>query len=145
MRQEHERGTRTGNELHVPSRPQSLLLDANLPPSIVATLTTVGIVAVHLNELGLADASDERIVECARKTGAVIVTHDLDFGRLLVRSGQKAPSVIVVRLRIPTRSALVAAIEAALTLAVSDLQSGAVVTVAEGTMRMRQLSAAGAL
>ena len=122
---------------------QSLLLDANLPPSLVHRLAATGVVAIHVRQLALADASDEQIVEHARKRGEVLVTHDLDFSRILVASGETTPSVIVLRLRHPTPAALANGITAALTRGDDDLRSGAIVTVEDSAIRVRMLPVAG--
>ena len=41
----------------------SLLLDANLPPSLVGRLATNGVVAVHVSQLELGNASDEAFLD----------------------------------------------------------------------------------
>jgi predicted nuclease of predicted toxin-antitoxin system len=121
---------------------QSLLLDANLPPSLVGRLAATGVVAVHVGQLGLGDAPDDAIVERARARGDVLVTHDLDFSRILATSGEAAPSVIVLRLRHTTPVALANGITAALTRAGDDLGSGAIVTVEDSAIRVRMLPVA---
>ena len=122
---------------------QSLLLDANLPPSLVGRLAATGVVAVHVGQLGLGDASDDAIVAHARARGDVLVTHDLDFSRILAASGDVTPSVIVLRLRQPTPTALANGIAAALTRASDDLRAGAIVTVEDSAIRVRMLPVAG--
>jgi predicted nuclease of predicted toxin-antitoxin system len=122
---------------------QPLLLDANLPPSLVGRLAASGIIAVHVGGLGLGDAPDDVIVEHARARGDVLVTHDLDFSRILAASGQTTPSVIVLRLRQPTPTTLAQAIKNALTRASDDLRLGAIVTVEDSAIRVRMLPVAG--
>lgn len=122
---------------------QSLLLDANLPPSLIGRLAATGVVAVHVGQLGLGDGSDETIVEHARTRGEVLVTHDLDFSRILAASGRVTPSVIVLRLRQRTPTALANGITAALTRASDDLRAGAIVTVEDSAIRVRMLPVAG--
>lgn len=122
---------------------QSLLLDANLPPSLVGRLAATGVVAVHAGELGLGDASDDTIVAHSRARGDVLVTHDLDFSRILAATGEVTPSVIVLRLRRPSPTALANGITAALTRASDDLRSGAIVTVEDSAIRVRMLPVAG--
>ena len=40
----------------------------------------------------MSRATDSEIVAEARRTGEVIITHDLDYGHLLAFSGEQAPS-----------------------------------------------------
>jgi predicted nuclease of predicted toxin-antitoxin system len=122
---------------------QPLLLDANLPPSLVGRLAASGVVAAHVGEIGLGSASDEVIVEHARARGDLLVTHDLDFSRILAASGETAPSVIVLRLRQPKPTTLAQAINTALTRASDDLRLGAIVTVEDSAIRVRMLPVAG--
>jgi predicted nuclease of predicted toxin-antitoxin system len=122
----------------------SLLLDANLPPSLTARLTVSGVTAVHVGENGLGTASDEEIVKHARAGSHILVTHDLDFSRILAASGDTAPSVIVLRVRKPTPAALATCINTALSRATEDLLAGAIVTVEDLAIRVRMLPVAGA-
>jgi predicted nuclease of predicted toxin-antitoxin system len=120
----------------------ALLLDANLPPSLVGRLLSMGIVATHVGERGLGSASDEVLVEHARERSEVLVTHDLDFTRILAASGQTSPSVIVLRLRMPTPSLLASAIQATVARAEADLRAGAIAMVEETVIRVRMLPVA---
>mgnify|MGYP001213525055 CR=1 FL=1 len=63
-------------------------IDAQLPPSLARVLSQKsGVEATHLIELGLAGSKDEAIYLAARAAGAVVVTKDSDFVRLLERHG----------------------------------------------------------
>ena len=44
-------------------------------------------------------ASDSEILNKALNGNRIILTHDLDFGKLLATSGTKSPSVVVFRLK----------------------------------------------
>ena len=123
--------------------PLRLLLDANLPPSLVARLALRGIAATHVNERGLGTASDETLVEHARERAEVLVTHDLDFSRILAASGQRSPSVVILRLRVPTPMDLVNAIEATVKRVEADLVAGGLVMVDDSAIRVRLLPVAG--
>jgi predicted nuclease of predicted toxin-antitoxin system len=70
-------------------------------------------IAAHARERGLARAPDESIVAHARERGEVLVSHDLDFSRILAASGCSSPSVIILRLRLPTVQALTSALPVA--------------------------------
>ena len=121
----------------------ALLLDVNLPPSLVDHLRRRGISADHAHDRTLGRASDEQIVEHARQRGDVVVTHDLDFSRILAESGSRTPSVIIMRLRQPTLTSLASMIEVALQRAATDLAAGAIVVVEDAAIRVRPLPVAG--
>ena len=53
-----------------------LLVDMNLSPRWVKTLTDAGIEAFHWSSLGAANASDADIMAFARASGYVVLTHD---------------------------------------------------------------------
>jgi predicted nuclease of predicted toxin-antitoxin system len=49
--------------------------------------------------MGMARASDAAIVQEARRNREVIVTHDLDYGRILFFESEARCSVVIFRLR----------------------------------------------
>ncbi|MDD5321511.1 MAG: DUF5615 family PIN-like protein [Methylococcales bacterium] len=55
------------------------LLDANMPRSALRALTEAGHQAWHVRDIGLGDATDERIDRHAQAQGWILVTRDLDF------------------------------------------------------------------
>jgi hypothetical protein len=67
----------------------TLWLDAQLPPLLAAWIHAQnwGIKAVAVREIGLRDASDPVIFQAARAAGAVVITKDRDFIRLLEEQG----------------------------------------------------------
>jgi predicted nuclease of predicted toxin-antitoxin system len=116
-----------------------LLLDQGLPRSAAEALRQLGFEAVHLGAIGMAKASDQDILERARREGETVVTLDADFHALLALSGSGTPSVLRIRiegLRGPDLAALVAR-----TVAVceADLVAGAMVTVDAKSVRVRRL------
>lgn len=121
----------------------ALLLDANLPPSLAARLRAQGVTTAHARDRRLMLASDEEIVAHARERGEAIVTHDLDYSRILATSGARTPSVITLRLRDPTPAALASSILAALRHAEIDLVAGAFVVVEDTVIRVRALPVGG--
>jgi predicted nuclease of predicted toxin-antitoxin system len=116
-----------------------LLLDQGLPRSAVEALRQLGIEAVHAGLVGMAKASDQEILERARREGETVVTLDADFHALLALSNAAAPSVVRIRiegLRGPELGALVARVVA---LCDADLVAGAMVTVDPHAVRVRRL------
>jgi predicted nuclease of predicted toxin-antitoxin system len=74
-----------------------LLLDMNVTPRLVSFLTTSGVDSAHWQEVGRASAEDSDIADFAAEHDLTVVTHDLDFGALLSRTGRRSPSVIQIR------------------------------------------------
>ena len=74
------------------------LADMGLARSTTALLRSQGHDAVHLRDLGLQRLRDEDIIGMARAECRVILTHDLDFGRIVALGGDRIPSVITFRL-----------------------------------------------
>jgi len=64
-----------------------LWIDAQLPPSLAEWLAEWGARSRHVADLGLLAAPDEGIFAAARDAGAVVVTKDEDFVRLLEAHG----------------------------------------------------------
>jgi predicted nuclease of predicted toxin-antitoxin system len=74
-----------------------LLIDMNLSPRWVKTLTEAGIEACHWSSLGPANAPDAEIMSFARTHGYVVFTHDLDFSAILAATHEAKPSVVQIR------------------------------------------------
>lgn len=116
-----------------------LLLDQGLPRSTVAFLATLGIVAEHVGDLGMASASDESILDEGRRRAAVIVTLDADFHRLLAMTNAIAPSVIRIRIDGLKGEGLARLLSQVVTDAGQELAAGASVSVNEHQIRIRRL------
>jgi len=71
--------------------------------------------------------------------GASILTHDLDYGKILYFSGMTSPSVIILRLRDVSVEHVGAVLRHILPRLENDLRAGAIVTVEEGSVRVRSL------
>jgi predicted nuclease of predicted toxin-antitoxin system len=69
------------------------LVDANLPPRLSAWLGSRGHECAHVNDLGLADASDTVIWDHARRSGAAIISKDEDFASRARAEGGGPPVV----------------------------------------------------
>ena len=61
-----------------------LLLDQGLPRSTVLYLQNYGIEAVHAGDLGLATASDSKILDFGHQEGMVVFRLDADFHLSLI-------------------------------------------------------------
>ena len=74
------------------------VLDMGLARRTAEFLRTKEHDATHLRDQGLQRLSDVSIVEKALVERRVILTHDLDFGRIVALSRGQLPSVITFRL-----------------------------------------------
>jgi predicted nuclease of predicted toxin-antitoxin system len=64
-----------------------LLADMHISPRTVAWLRSLGHDVVRVDEVLQPTASDEAIVDRARKEGRVVLTQDLDFSAIIAVSG----------------------------------------------------------
>lgn len=71
------------------------IVDMNLSPRWVDWLRDAGMDAEHWSAIGESTDTDAVIMRTARERGAVVLTHDLDFGSMLASSGavgQRGPT-----------------------------------------------------
>ena len=116
-----------------------LLLDQGVPRTAAEALGRLGFEVVHTGTIGMAKATDEDILDRARRERETVVTLDADFHTLLAIANAAAPSVIRVRvegLRGSEAAALVSRVVAACE---EDLVAGAMVTVDPHRIRVRTL------
>jgi predicted nuclease of predicted toxin-antitoxin system len=116
------------------------LVDANLSPRIAARLRLEGHDVEHVGDVDLLVAEDGPILAHAASTGRVILSADSDFATLLAVTGRSEPSLVLLRSAdrlTPDQQADL--IVANIDVVAADLQSGAVVTIGRGHMRVRPL------
>lgn len=116
-----------------------ILIDMNLSPLWRETLEAAGHQAVHWVEIGDRRAPDSDLLAWAAANAHIVFTHDLDFSRLLARSGASSPSVIQVRTLDPLPESLGLALLAYLDQFAAELQAGAIVIIEPGRARARIL------
>jgi predicted nuclease of predicted toxin-antitoxin system len=101
-----------------------LWLDAQLPPSVAAWITTTfGMEAHAVRDLGLHDAKDPSIFQAARAAGAVVMTKDGDFVEMLQRLGPP-PKVLWLTCGNTSNARLREILNRALPAAVARLEGG---------------------
>ncbi len=116
------------------------LLDQNQSPLLADLLNAAGHDAIHTRDIGLSRAPDVDVLTRAKLDGRVLITADTDFGELLARSGDDAPSVLLLRRHDRRRAQAVAElILANLDAIESDLSSGALVVFDGDRIRIRAL------
>ena len=115
------------------------LLDMGLAQSTARHLQILGHDAVHLRDQRLQRLPDDQIIQKARAEGRIILTHDLDFSRLVAISQSQLPSVITFRLKDMRPAQVNHYLNEALDHFAAELQSGALVSIGENGIRARQL------
>ena len=117
----------------------TIVIDNCLPRSWVEYLRSNEHLAHHWRELGPPNAPDAEIMRWARQNGAVVLTHDLDFTKLLFQSRAPLPSVIQLRRDdVRPRNAGLNVLRV-LKQHQNDLQRGALITVGDHKSRLRLL------
>ena len=111
----------------------------NLSPRWVEALEDAGIEARHWSAVGDGAASDREVFQWARRHGFIVVTHDLDFSRILALAGGRSPSVILLRTHrlLPADSATM--LVQVLRRYAAQIQMGAVVVLSATRDRVRLL------
>lgn len=72
------------------------LIDAQLPPSLAAALRDAGCDAIHVDDLGLLEATDRQIWDAAASRATVLVTKDRDFS-IRRASRNDGPTILWIR------------------------------------------------
>lgn len=112
-----------------------LLLDACVAAPVVLALRAAGHDVVAVVDWQ-RDPGDEEILRVAAAEGRTMVTRDKDFGTLAVLHGQRHTGIVQLR-RLPLRQQPGACV-AALRAHATDLETGAIVTVLPGHVRVRR-------
>ena len=115
------------------------LLDMGISAGVKTSLRGLGHEAEHLHDLGLDTLPDAEILRKALRDGSILVTHDLDFSHLLAASGAALPSVVLFRLRDMRPRHVAARHHAVIASHATELGAGAVVSVTESRVRIRNL------
>lgn len=116
-----------------------VLIDMNLSPDWIAVLEANGHEAKHWMSIGPPTATDQSIMEWARKNRFHVLTHDLDFSAVLAATGRDGPSVLQVRSRDVMTDSMGPYVLAALTQFAAELEQGAIVVVEPGRAKARIL------
>ncbi|MEP0949473.1 DUF5615 family PIN-like protein [Leptolyngbya subtilissima DQ-A4] len=98
-----------------------------------------GVNAVHVGEIGMAEADDADIILMAKLEDRVIATLDADFHTLLALSEALSPSVIRIRIERLRAQALTDLLPMTIAECSGELERGAAITVEPGRIRTRRL------
>jgi predicted nuclease of predicted toxin-antitoxin system len=116
-----------------------LVADVNVSRRVVERLRALGFDVVRVSEVMDARSSDEAILSYARQCGAVLISHDQDFGALLAVTGASGPSFLNLRVSQVDAARLTGAIVSVLRATQTDLDAGAVVTLDDSGVRVHRL------
>lgn len=115
------------------------LADMGISRKTIQWLRDNGYDAVHLLDQGLERMPDKEIMIKAKNENRVVLTMDLDFGFLLAVSGENVPSVIIFRLSNETSEVVNKRLKEALSRYYKDLETGAILSVGDRSIRIRRL------
>lgn len=116
------------------------IIDNALSPRVAEGLRAIGHDAVHVRDLGLADADDDTIFDKAYTDQFIIVSADTDFGTILARRRQSKPSVILFRRGTQRRpEEQLALLQVNLESIQQHLEAGSVVIIEQRRIRVRSL------
>lgn len=115
------------------------LLNENISPSIAPLFQEIRWNAVHAYAVGLQGKSDIQIVEYAIREGLIIITHDLDYSRIVSLSGKDKPSVLSFRVEKISKDILFSIVSLNKIQLEHYLQKGALVSIDESGFRFRLL------
>lgn len=87
------------------------ILDENFPKAVIPILQALGHEVDDFRVIGTIGSPDDEIVRMAKKRSAVILSTDRDFFHTLGKNMSGHCGIVVVALKQPTRSAIVARIE----------------------------------
>lgn len=117
------------------------LLDMGLAASTARHLRDNGHDAVHLLDEGLERLADTDIVAKAISEQRIILTHDLDFGRIVSLSKGRSPSVVTFRLSNMRAVEVNRRLEELILRFAAELEQGALISVTDQNIRVRRLPA----
>ena len=116
------------------------LVDANLSPRVAVRLRSAGHEVAHVADEGLLTADDRTILAHASRNGQTVVSADADFATLLAVGRLAKPSLVLLRsadrLTPDEQGNLILA---NLDAVAADVESGAVVSIGRGHLRVRAL------
>ena len=115
------------------------IVDMPLSPELAEWLNQEGHDAVHAFQIGLGEASDEAILEWARKEQSIVITADLDYPRLLALSESNGPGVILFRGGNYSEKETVQRLRRVLAIVPHNELSNAIIVIEKHRIRRRRL------
>ncbi len=116
-----------------------IVADVHISPITVQHLNELGHDAIRADAVLLGNAPDHEIVEWAAANERVVVTQDLGFGGIVALSGATRPSIVTLRLSDSRVETVNRILETVLPRLEASVAGGAVITVGDKRVRIRQL------
>jgi len=116
-----------------------VLIDMNLSPKLADILSAKGIPAEHWYKIGAPNAKDTEIIAYAKDNNYAVLTCDLDFSTILALTKGQKPSVVQLRMQVIWLEQTGEMIASAISQCISELESGAILTIDQNKNRLRLL------
>ncbi len=113
-------------------------LDENLPKRLETTLSEFGHDVDTVLEEGLAAERDDVIWQAAQSSGRLLITQDMDFSDIRKFLPGTHHGIVLIRLRDPSRKALIARVAGLFESEQTDKWSGCFVVVTEHKLRVKR-------
>jgi predicted nuclease of predicted toxin-antitoxin system len=115
------------------------VVDMNLSPEWCGVLAAEGWDTVHWSQVGSPSADDHTVLESAKSSGRILLTHDLDFGAILAATKTVAPSVVQIRVQDVLPETLGPRMVSILRSHETTLAAGALIVIEAARQRVRIL------
>ncbi|MBI1767893.1 MAG: DUF5615 family PIN-like protein [Bacteroidetes bacterium] len=116
----------------------NIKLDENMPLKLVRILTDMGHQTDTVPQEGLAGHDDKGVWEAAQATGRFLITQDLDFSDIRRFIPGTHHGLLLVRLRNPSRTALVQRVQTLFQMENVELWKACFVVATERKVRIRR-------
>lgn len=116
-----------------------IVADVHISPVTVQHLNELGHDTVRANTVLPGNAPDHEIVAWATANDRVVITQDLGFAAVVALSGATRPSIVTLRLSDPRVETVNRILETVLPALEEPVMAGAVITVRDRRVRIRQL------
>jgi len=115
------------------------LLDMPISPKTEEFLKKQGYDAIRVDKLKMHKATDKEIFDYAIGRNMVVITADLDFGKILAYFKSSTPSVIIFRLRYPSPENINKLLRTVLPRVREELEAGSLILVEDDRIRIKKL------
>ena len=110
-----------------------------LSPVLAQWLTDKGHEGSHASQRALERADDETILRLAREEGAVVLTADLDYPRLLAMAGRDGPGILLFRGGDWREKEILERLERTLAIVSEDELAHSIIVIDRSRIRRRRL------
>ena len=112
-------------------------LDENVPAGLQSVLAALGHDVDTVMDEGVAGCHDPVVWTATKEAGRFLITQDLDFSDLRAFAPGTHPGILLLRLREPSRSALMQKVVALFQAESVDLWQGRFVVATDHKLRIR--------